>query len=69
MGLIDAFATEDRVSVKFSDFYQLMKTAAKAEVITEIALVEEDTQKSGEVIRKLAIGPRPKGIEEVAAYE
>ena len=30
---------------------------------------EEDTQKSGEVIRKLAIGPRPKGIEEVATYE
>lgn len=33
MGLADAFAAEDRVSVKFSDFYNLMKEATKAELM------------------------------------
>ena len=29
MGLVDAFGAEDRVQVKFSDFYKLMKQAAQ----------------------------------------
>ena len=33
MGLVDAFGAEDRVQVKFSDFYTLIKEAAKAELI------------------------------------
>lgn len=34
MGLADAFGKEDRVNVTFSDFYNLMKEATKAELIT-----------------------------------
>lgn len=33
MGLVDTFSAEDRVSVKFSDFYALMKQAATAELV------------------------------------
>lgn len=32
MGLVDAFGAEDRVQVKFSDFYKLMKWAAQYEI-------------------------------------
>lgn len=31
MGLADAFGAEDRVSVKFSDFYRMLQTAAEAD--------------------------------------
>lgn len=34
MGLMDAFSSEDRVEVKFSDFYALMKETTKAELMT-----------------------------------
>lgn len=33
MGLVDAFGKEDRVEVKFSDFYKMMRESAKAEII------------------------------------
>lgn len=33
MGLADAFNKEDRVEVKFTDFYEMMYAAAKAELI------------------------------------
>lgn len=33
MGLMDAFKNEDRVEVKFSTFYELMKEAVKAELL------------------------------------
>lgn len=33
MGLMDGFRAEDRTEVKFSDFYELMKEAAKAELM------------------------------------
>lgn len=33
MGLMDALNSEDRVSVKFSDFYTLVREAAKAELV------------------------------------
>lgn len=33
MGIIDAFSAEDRVEVKFSVFYDLMKEATKAEIM------------------------------------
>lgn len=32
--LVDTFSREDRVEVKFSDFYKMMKEVAKAELIT-----------------------------------
>ena len=34
MGLADAFGAEDRVSVKFSDFYNMMKGCATQELLT-----------------------------------
>lgn len=33
MGLIDAFTPEDKVTVRFLDFYNMMYEAAKAELI------------------------------------
>lgn len=33
MGLMDAILTEDRIDVKFSDFYNLVKNSAKAELM------------------------------------
>lgn len=32
MGLADAFGSEDRVLVKISDFYKLMRESAKCEI-------------------------------------
>lgn len=32
MGIVDAFSREDRVEVKFSNFYGLMKQAAQYEI-------------------------------------
>lgn len=55
MGLIDAFDKEDRISMKYSDVYRLLKTAAKAEVISDIAIVETNLEKAGSIIRKLAM--------------
>ena len=33
MGLIEAFTPEDRVNVKFSDFYALMREGSRAELM------------------------------------
>lgn len=33
MGLADAFGKDDRVEVKFSDFYKLVKAAASSELM------------------------------------
>lgn len=33
MGIVDVLTTEDRVQVKFSDFYSLVKEATKAEFL------------------------------------
>jgi len=33
MGLMDAILTEDRIDVKFSDFYNLVKNSARAEIM------------------------------------
>lgn len=53
MGLIDSFSAEDRVSVKFSDFYNLMKEAAKAEVMIELANKVDGNRKTGKLIKTL----------------
>lgn len=34
MGMIDLFSAEDRVNVKFTDFYNLVKGCAEREIIT-----------------------------------
>lgn len=34
MGILDAFAAEDRVDVRFSTFYELVKGCAEREFIT-----------------------------------
>lgn len=34
MGILDAFNAEDRVGVKFSDFYEMVKGCAERQVIT-----------------------------------
>lgn len=34
MGILDAFAVEDRVDMKFSTFYELVKGCAEREFIT-----------------------------------
>lgn len=34
MGLVDMFSAEDRVAVKFSDFYELIKGFTEREIIT-----------------------------------
>ena len=34
MGILDAFAAEDRVDVKFSTFYELVKGCAEREFVT-----------------------------------
>lgn len=33
MGIVDAFSKEDRVEVKFSTFYTMMRECAKAELL------------------------------------
>lgn len=33
MGLVDCFSAEDRVNVKFSDFYNLVKRSTEADVL------------------------------------
>lgn len=33
MGFMDAISSEDRVGVKFTDFYRMMREAAKAELM------------------------------------
>ena len=52
MGLADTFGTEDRAQVKMSDLYRMMKTAARAELILEIARM--DTYGARDVIADLA---------------
>ena len=54
MGIIDSFSAEDRVNVKRSDLYRMMKEAAKAEVLKEIVLVEKDNWYAGKIMRLLA---------------
>ena len=53
MGLVDSFTAEDRVSIKFSVFYRLMKEAAKAEVMKELAIKLDGSKMRGYVIKKL----------------
>lgn len=40
MGMLDAIQSEDRIQVKYSEFYALVKGAAKAELLVNAALTE-----------------------------
>lgn len=40
MGMLDAIQSEDRIQVKYSNFYALVKGAAKAELLVNAALTE-----------------------------
>lgn len=40
MGMLDAIQSEDRIQVKYSDFYALVKGAAKAELLVNAALTD-----------------------------
>lgn len=53
MGLLDSFSAEDRVTVTFSDFYRLMKEAARAEVMEELARKLDGRKMTGDVIKRL----------------
>ena len=53
MGLADAFGKEDRVQMTFSEFYKLMREAAKAELLMNAVRC----QVPHEYIYKMAEGP------------
>ena len=53
MGLVDSFAAEDRVSIKISDLYRMMREAAYAEVVEELARKLDGNKMTGYVIKKL----------------
>lgn len=62
MGLADVFSAEDRVAVKFSDFYELVKGCTEREVITNglkyriphahiLAMLDEHTEPKRDPVR------------------
>lgn len=53
MGLLDNITAEDRVSVKISDLYRMLREAAYAEVIEELARKLDGNQITGYVIKRL----------------
>lgn len=61
MGLIDAFSKEDRVDVTFSSFYELMKTAARSELLLNAV----NCDVPHEYIREMASGVRDGKVEKV----
>ena len=68
MGLADAFGAEDRVEVKFSDFYNMMKAASDA--ISEMKYVKNALEAGvpANYIRSMLDGkPYPNAIEEEEA--
>ena len=64
MGLVDTFAAEDRVEVKFSDFYNMMKAAVTA----ELALRGIKANIPHAHIEIMLIGENPK-LDTLEAYE
>lgn len=53
MGLMDAFNPEDRVEIKISDFYKMMKESSKSEILFDILNAEPNIAKSGSILKKL----------------
>lgn len=52
MGLADTFGVEDRAQVKMKDLYKMLKQAARAEIILEIARIDADEARG--VLKDLA---------------
>ncbi len=50
MGFADAFSAEDRVQVKFSDFYKLMKSTAQMELLANAVKCEVPYQHIREML-------------------
>lgn len=59
MGLADAFGAEDRVNVKFSDFYNMMKQCATEELIENAV----NCNVPHEYIREMITGKKDKPAE------
>lgn len=53
MGLMDAFNPEDRIEIKVSEFYKLMKEATKSETMFDILNAETNITKSASILKKL----------------
>lgn len=53
MGLLDSINAEDRVSIRISDLYRMMREAAYAEVMEELARKLDGSKMTGYVIRRL----------------
>ena len=62
MGMADMFSKEDRVTVTFTDFYKLMKEAAKCELLMNAVNCDLHTM----YIRAMATGDKSqvRPIEE-----
>lgn len=53
MGLLDSINAEDRVSIKISDLYRMMRESAYAEVVEELARKLDGSKMTGYVIKRL----------------
>lgn len=62
MGLADSFAAEDRVNVKFSDFYRLIKESTKADLIMNAVNCDVPHQH----IREMATGKKENELKKSA---
>lgn len=62
MGFADAFSAEDRVPVKFSDFYNMMKGCAAHELLTNAV----KARVPHECIEGMLTGKMPKKEEDHA---
>lgn len=65
MALADVFGSEDRVPVKFSEFYDLMKGCAERELLTNAV----KARVPHECIEGMLTGVMPKKKEEDHAEE
>lgn len=67
MGLADAFAKEDRVEIKFTDFYRLVKEGTKSELLMNAVNCDVPHRH----IREMATGKKeePESIPEEAIEE
>jgi hypothetical protein len=51
--ITDMFTPDEKVTLKYSEFYTLLKEASLAETIKDLAMCEESPKKAGAIIKKL----------------
>lgn len=51
--ITDMFTPDEKVTMKHSDFYTLLKEASRAEIIRDLAMCEGNPKKAGTIIKKL----------------